>query len=136
MDEDRILRVDQAAELMGTQLSAGRLDNLGQLRRPSRASRTSLTSSGEAGTATPASPGRRRMTRSGCASVPERHLYRIPEAMQLLSMSRSVIYEQIRSGRLMTVNQGRSRLVLKVAITEYVNLLIRESEGAYYDKAS
>ena len=68
--------------------------------------------------------------------IPERHLYRIPEAMQLLSMSRSVIYEQIRSGRLRTVNQGRSRLVPKAAIMEYVNLLIRESEGASYDKAS
>ncbi len=30
----------------------------------------------------------------------------------------------------------RSRLVPKVAIAEYVNLLIRESEGASYDKAS
>ncbi|MDQ4031367.1 MAG: helix-turn-helix domain-containing protein [Actinomycetota bacterium] len=56
--------------------------------------------------------------------------------MQLLSMSRSVIYEQIRAGRLRTVNQGRSRLVPKVAIAEYVNLLIRESEGASYDNAS
>ena len=76
------------------------------------------------------------MTRPKCIPIPERHLYRIPEAMQLLSMSRSVIYEQIRSGRLRTVNQGRSRLVPKVAIAEYVNLLTRESEGASYDKAS
>ena len=76
------------------------------------------------------------MTRPSCTPVPERHLYRIPEAMQLLSMSRSVIYEQIRSGRLRTVNQGRARLVPKVAITEYVNLLIRESEGTAYDEAS
>jgi excisionase family DNA binding protein len=76
------------------------------------------------------------MTKPNGTPVPERHLYRIPEAMQLLSMSRSVIYEQIRSGRLKTVNQGRLRLVPKIAITEYVNLLIRESEGAAYDKAS
>lgn len=68
--------------------------------------------------------------------VSERHLYRIPDAMLLLSMSRSVIYEQIRAGRLRTVNQGRSRLVPKIAIDEYVNLLIRESEGAEYDQAS
>jgi hypothetical protein len=51
-------------------------------------------------------------------------------------MSRSVIYEQIRSGRLKTVNQGRLRLVPKIAIAEYVNLLIRESEGAAYDKGA
>lgn len=76
------------------------------------------------------------MTRPSCTPVPERHLYRIPEAMQLLSMSRSVIYEQIRSGRLRTVSQGRARLVPKVAIVEYVNLLIRESEGTAYDEAS
>jgi excisionase family DNA binding protein len=76
------------------------------------------------------------MTKPSCNPVPERHLYRIPEAMQLLSISRSVIYEQIRSGRLKTVNQGRVRLVPKIAIAEYVNLLIRESEGASYDQAS
>jgi excisionase family DNA binding protein len=76
------------------------------------------------------------MTRPSYTPVPERHLYRIPEAMQLLSMSRSVIYEQIRSGRLRSVNQGRARLVPKVAIAEYVTLLIRESEGTAYDEAS
>jgi excisionase family DNA binding protein len=76
------------------------------------------------------------MTKPSGTPVPERHLYRIPEAMQLLSMSRSVIYEQIRSGRLKTVNQGRVRLVPRIAIAEYVNLLIRESEGATYDQAS
>ncbi len=54
-------------------------------------------------------------------------LYRIPEAMRLLSLSRSVIYELIRSGRLRTVKEGRTRLVPESAITEYVALLERES---------
>ena len=54
-------------------------------------------------------------------------LHRIPEAMQLLSLSRSVIYELIRSGRLRTVKEGRTRLVPESAITEYVSLLERES---------
>jgi excisionase family DNA binding protein len=67
--------------------------------------------------------------------VPERHLYKIPEAMSLLSMSRSVIYEQIRAGRLRTVTQGRSRLVPAKAITDYVELLMSESE-VDYDQAS
>lgn len=53
----------------------------------------------------------------------------LPEAMRLLSMSRSVIYEQIRAGRLRTVKQGRARLVPAQAIDEYVQLLIHESEG-------
>ena len=54
-------------------------------------------------------------------------LYRIPEAMRQLSLSRSVIYELIRSGRLRTVKEGRTRLVPESAITEYVFLLERES---------
>ena len=35
-------------------------------------------------------------------------LYRVPDAMRLLSLSRSVIYEQIRTGRLKSVTQGRT----------------------------
>ncbi|WP_308440889.1 helix-turn-helix domain-containing protein [Catellatospora chokoriensis] len=59
--------------------------------------------------------------------APSRALYRIPEVMALLSMSRSVIYEQIRSGRLRSVTQGRTRLVSTAAIADYVALLERES---------
>ncbi len=54
-------------------------------------------------------------------------LYRIPEAMRLLSMSRTVIYEQLRAGRLRSVRQGRTRLIPAAAITDYVALL--ESEA-------
>lgn len=59
-----------------------------------------------------------------------RVLYRVPEAMALLSMSRSTIYEQIRSNRLRSVKQGRSRLIPDMAIAEYVALLERESGRA------
>lgn len=38
--------------------------------------------------------------------VPVRALYAIPEAMVLLSLSRTQIYELIRSDRLLTVTQG------------------------------
>ncbi|WP_080643220.1 helix-turn-helix domain-containing protein [Salinispora arenicola] len=55
-------------------------------------------------------------------------LHRIPEAMRLLSLSRSVIYEQIRAGRLRTVQQGRTRLVPATAITAYVDLLEQEAQ--------
>ena len=48
---------------------------------------------------------------------------RVADAMVVLSMSRSVIYEQIRSGRLRSVTQGRSRLIPAAAIAEYVALL-------------
>ena len=48
-------------------------------------------------------------------------LYRMPEAMRLLSLSRSVIYEQIRAGRLKSVTQGRTRLIPASAIAEYIS---------------
>lgn len=60
--------------------------------------------------------------------IPERAMYRVHEACRLLSLSRSEIYEQIRSGRLRTVKQGRARLVPAQAIDEYVQMLIQESE--------
>jgi excisionase family DNA binding protein len=56
-------------------------------------------------------------------------LYRVPEVMRLLSLSRSVIYEQIRVGRLRSVTQGRSRLIPASAITDYITLLLREADG-------
>ena len=57
-------------------------------------------------------------------------LYRVPEAMTLLSISRTVIYEQIRSGRLHSVTQGRIRLIPASAITDYIALLEQEARAA------
>lgn len=57
-----------------------------------------------------------------------RRLYRIPDVMVMLSLSRSVVYEQIRSGRLRTVTQGRTRLVPASAIADYIALLVREAD--------
>jgi excisionase family DNA binding protein len=59
----------------------------------------------------------------------EKALYRIPEAMRLLSLSRSVIYSQIRTGRLRSVKEGSARLIPAEAITEYVALLEAEAEA-------
>jgi excisionase family DNA binding protein len=56
-------------------------------------------------------------------------LYRVPEAMRLLSLSRSVIYNQIRVGRLHSVKQGNTRLIPADAITAYVALLKAEAEA-------
>lgn len=47
-------------------------------------------------------------------------LYSVGEAAEALRLSRSVIYELIRSGRLRTVKQGRRRLVPLRALEEYV----------------
>jgi excisionase family DNA binding protein len=54
-------------------------------------------------------------------------LYRVPEAMQMLSLSRSVIYEQLRTGRLRSVHQGRARLISATAIRDYIALLETEA---------
>ncbi len=58
----------------------------------------------------------------------QQRLYRVPEAMRILSLSRSVIYEQIRSGRLKSVTQGRTRLIPAAAVADYVDLLLREAD--------
>ena len=60
----------------------------------------------------------------------DKQLYRVADAMVVLSLSRSVIYEQIRSGRLRSVTQGRSRLIPAKAIAEYVKLLESEARAA------
>jgi len=49
-----------------------------------------------------------------------RVLYRVDEAVEALRLTRSVLYELIRSGRLHTAKAGRRRLVPVAALTEYV----------------
>ncbi|WP_061291409.1 helix-turn-helix domain-containing protein [Herbidospora cretacea] len=57
-------------------------------------------------------------------------LYRIPDVMRLLKLSRSSVYEQLRSARLRSVRQGRLRLVPAKAIREYIALLETEAKEA------
>ena len=76
-----------------------------------------------------------RPARGATVGVPVRALYAIPEAMVLLSLSRTQIYELIRSDRLLTVTQGRRRLVPAEAITAYVALLLSEA-GSGRDRAA
>ncbi|WP_433295910.1 helix-turn-helix domain-containing protein [Pseudonocardia sp. CA-142604] len=60
--------------------------------------------------------------------ISQKELYRVTEAMALLSIGRSVIYELLRSGRLRSVREGRTRLIPASAISEYVALLEREAD--------
>ena len=70
-------------------------------------------------------------THSELAPVPAAfQLYKVTDAMVILSMSRTVIYDQIRTGRLRSVKQGRARLIPASAIADYVNLLLHESRAA------
>ena len=62
-------------------------------------------------------------------TMPPKALYKVSEAMATLSLSRTVIYELIRNGRLRSVKEGTARLIPARAIAEYVALLERESMG-------
>jgi excisionase family DNA binding protein len=53
-----------------------------------------------------------------------RVLYRVDDAAALLSVSRSRIYELIRSGQLRTVLVGCSRRVPARSVEEYVDQLL------------
>jgi excisionase family DNA binding protein len=54
-------------------------------------------------------------------------VYRVEEAAKALRVSRSAIYELIRSGQLRTVKQGRRRLVPVSALKEYVDQALDDS---------
>ncbi|WP_372495509.1 helix-turn-helix domain-containing protein [Saccharopolyspora soli] len=56
--------------------------------------------------------------------------------MVLLSMSRSTIYEQLRTGRLRSVTQGVSRLIPASALAEYIELLEKEAQEGGNDEAA
>lgn len=59
---------------------------------------------------------------------PEVLLYKVTDAARLLNMSRTVIFDQLRSGRLTSVKQGRLRLIPASALQNYIDLLIREAQ--------
>jgi len=63
------------------------------------------------------------------ALAPEPRLYDIPDLCRILRISRSLLYEQIRSGRLRTVKQGRSRRASDTAVREYIALLEKEAQN-------
>jgi excisionase family DNA binding protein len=56
-------------------------------------------------------------------------LYRPEEAAIVLRIGRSMVYEEIRLGRLQTVRIGRRRLVPPDYIAQYVELLKREAKA-------
>jgi hypothetical protein len=69
------------------------------------------------------------MTTAVTRPAPDQVLYKIPEVMAMLRMSRHVVYEQIRRGRLRTVKEGRATFITASAIRAYVELLEREAEA-------
>jgi excisionase family DNA binding protein len=58
-------------------------------------------------------------------------MYRISDVVRLTRLSRSVIYEQIRAGRLVTVKQGTATLITATALDDYVRLLEQEARSRH-----
>ena len=56
-------------------------------------------------------------------------MFRISDVVKLTGLSRSVIYEQIKAGRLRTVKQGSATLVTAAALDDYVQLLEQEARS-------
>ena len=54
-------------------------------------------------------------------------LYRVCDVTQILNLSRTVIFDLLRTGRLRSVKQGRARLIPASAVAEYLALLEREA---------
>lgn len=70
-------------------------------------------------------------TPKGDHPLPDRHsdgptLLTVPEAMAELRISRWMLYNLIRTGRLDTVTIGRRRLIPRQALSDYVNRLMQE----------
>lgn len=104
-----------------------------QLRAASPSSGRTQSRSGGRMTTHPVSarPLTSRLPVAGEVSLPAgaaKQLYRVKEAMHVLGLTRSVIYEQLRAGRLRSVKVGRIRLIPVDAITDFVELLKREAE--------
>jgi excisionase family DNA binding protein len=62
------------------------------------------------------------------APIADAQLYSVSDTMRMLRLSRTVIYELIRSGRLRSVKEGRSRRITAAAIRDYIALLETEAE--------
>ncbi|OLE22260.1 MAG: hypothetical protein AUG49_19640 [Catenulispora sp. 13_1_20CM_3_70_7] len=66
-------------------------------------------------------------TARGVALAHGPRLYDVPEVCQRLRLSRSVVYELIRAGRLRSVKEGNCRRISERAVQDYIDLLEREA---------
>ena len=63
----------------------------------------------------------------GSERLDDLQLYEVTDAMRMLRLGKTVIYELIRSGRLRSVKQGRARRIPAGAIRDYIALLEEEA---------
>jgi excisionase family DNA binding protein len=54
-------------------------------------------------------------------------LYRVRDVIEILNLSRTVVFDLLRTGRLRSVKEGRARLIPASAVREYLALLDREA---------
>ena len=64
---------------------------------------------------------------SGSERLDDLQLYEVTDAMRMLRLGKTAIYELIRSGRLRSVKQGRARRIPAAAIRDYIALLEKEA---------
>jgi hypothetical protein len=95
--------------------------------RISRKERVARTAVGVAGAVH--GEGAPIMTTAVARRASEPVLYKIPEVMAMLRMSRGALYHEIGAGRLRRVKRGRSVFVTAAAIADYVALLEQETEA-------
>jgi len=76
---------------------------------------------------TVSSKGEPAMTTTASTPTLDVQLYKVTDAMRVLNLSRTVIFEQLRTGRLRSVKQGRTRLIPASAIHDYIALLEQEA---------
>jgi excisionase family DNA binding protein len=67
---------------------------------------------------------------SAPAALNDLCLYTIAEVQAMLRMSRSVIFDELRDGRIRSVTRGRSRRIPAAAVREYITLLEHEAEAS------
>lgn len=61
------------------------------------------------------------------AGPPDVLLYKVPDVVRALNLSRSVVFDLLRTGRLRSVKEGRARLIPASALREYLALLEQEA---------
>lgn len=62
-------------------------------------------------------------------ALPEPEFLQVKEAMTVLRMGRTTLYQEINSGRLDSVTRGRRRLIPMDAVKKYSALLKREGQN-------
>jgi len=61
---------------------------------------------------------------------PDVLLYKVVDVVHALNLSRSVVFDLLRTGRLRSVREGRARLIPASALCEYIALLEQEADAA------